>query len=499
MKAAGGGGGGERSIRIQTLRMKMRFASLRSAPRDLWYIYVLKFLESYSYFSMAVVCTIFLSDEFGLNDAQAGFAYGLMGTFSSVYGFVIGFVVDKIGIRRSLLLGCSLSLIGRCTLTFCQSPILLAVIMYIFLPAGHCLCIPVMTLAIKGYTTSKNRGFAYGIFYGIMNAGILVSGLVVDFFNMKYPRASMKYALNGTSTAHTFDADGWNLTANRCVFATGTMSTAVMLFVSFFFVENKGSSRFSSQDFNDDSNAKLLPSTDDSWSNSCTRKSLCEDLKEIGTDSSFWRFLGFTAIMINLRSLFRHLDATLPKYMMREFGDQVAKGSIYALNPLTIIFLVPIVSAVTTNIDNFEAIQIACALFVFILSFGEALWSPRLYDYTVSVAPKGKEGAFMALGNAPLFFSTMPVGLLSGYLLQVFCPAQGPRRSKEMWFVIGLITLSSPILLTITKKWIREPEHENELVELHVNGNQSNHSSQPENETQLLKSRGTSGDNAGSS
>ena len=92
---------------------------------------------------------------------------------------------------------------------------------------------------------------------------------------------------------------------------------------------------------------------------------------------------------------------------MREFGDQVAKGSIYALNPLTIIFLVPIVSAVTTNIDNFEAIQIglhlrliyspflnfvlvgaylsafsvfllafntsltACALFVFILSFGE--------------------------------------------------------------------------------------------------------------------------------
>ena len=240
-----------------------------TAPRDLWYIYVLKFLESYSYFSMAVsllslviftsrqinrmtlcvqvVCTIFLSDEFGLNDAQAGFAYGLMGTFSSVYGFVIGFVVDKIGIRRSLLLGCSLSLIGRCTLTFCQSPILLAVIMYIFLPAGHCLCIPVMTLAIKGYTTSKNRGFAYGIFYGIMNAGILVSGLVVDFFNMKYPRASMKYALNGTSTAHTFDADGWNLTANRCVFATGTMSTAVMLFVSFFFVENKGSSRFSSQ------------------------------------------------------------------------------------------------------------------------------------------------------------------------------------------------------------------------------------------------------------
>ena len=32
---------------------------------------------------------------------------------------------------------------------------------------------------------------------------------------------------------------------------------------------------------------------------------------------------------------------------------------------------------------------------------------------------EGKEGTFMALSSAPLFFATLPVGLLSGYLLEV--------------------------------------------------------------------------------
>jgi len=31
------------------------------------------------------------------------------------------------------------------------------------------------------------------------------------------------------------------------------------------------------------------------------------------------------------------------------------------------------------------------------LSVGEAFWSPRTYDYTMSIAPLGKEASFSAL------------------------------------------------------------------------------------------------------
>jgi dipeptide/tripeptide permease len=175
--------------------------------------------------------------------------------------------------------------------------------------------------------------------------------------------------------------------------------------------------------------------------------------------------------------IFRHLDATLPKYMMREFGDDVPKGTIYSINPVLIIVLVPLVSAATTNVDPLVMIHIgsyvsavsvfalvastsigACVLFVTLLSVGEALWSPRLYDYTMSICPEGREGTYMALSNAPLFLAKLPVGMLSGILLQTYCPSEGERHSQTMWLIIGMMTISSPILMTVCWNYISQRE-----------------------------------------
>lgn len=37
----------------------------------------------------------------------------------------------------------------------------------------------------------------------------------------------------------------------------------------------------------------------------------------VGGDQEFWKFLAMCAITVNLKSIFRHLDATLPKYQIR--------------------------------------------------------------------------------------------------------------------------------------------------------------------------------------
>ena len=55
-------------------------------------------------------------------------------------------------------------------------------------------------------------------------------------------------------------------------------------------------------------------------------------------------------------------------------------------------------------------------MFIVILSIGEALWSPRLYEYTAMIAPKGREGTYMALASAPNFAAKLAVGGLSGTL-----------------------------------------------------------------------------------
>lgn len=55
----------------------------------------------------------------------------------------------------------------------------------------------------------------------------------------------------------------------------------------------------------------------------------------------------------------------------------------------------------------------AAALFVLMLSLGEAVWSPRWYDYSMAVAPNGREGVFTALASAPLFAAMLPTGAVS--------------------------------------------------------------------------------------
>ena len=57
-------------------------------------------------------------------------------------------------------------------------------------------------------------------------------------------------------------------------------------------------------------------------------------------------------------------------------------------------------------------VEWATVLFVIQLSLGESIWSPRWYDYSMSVAPEGREGVFTAMASAPLFLGKFVTGTL---------------------------------------------------------------------------------------
>jgi hypothetical protein len=125
------------------------------------------------------------------------------------------------------------------------------------------------------------------------------------------------------------------------------------------------------------------------------------------TSPTFWRFSVLTLFLINLNTIFRHLDATLPTYLVRCFGKGYPKGIIYSINPFIIMWLTPVIAALTTTSAHYDMIKYggyvsaispfflviatetwAVVLFVIFLSLGEAIWSPRVYDYTMSIAPE---------------------------------------------------------------------------------------------------------------
>ena len=97
-------------------------------------------------------------------------------------------------------------------------------------------------------------------------------------------------------------------------------------------------------------------------------------------------------------------------------------------------------------------------LFVVLLSVGEAFYSPRLYEYTAAIAPKGQEASYMAMSSLPFFLAKLLVAPFSGVLLAHFCPDTGLRHSGTLWLIIGLSTLIAPVGLFVFQRFIRVHE-----------------------------------------
>jgi hypothetical protein len=227
---------------------------------------------------------------------------------------------------------------------------------------------------------------------------------------------------------------------------------------------------------------------------------------------AFYRFLAFMALVVGVRMIFYHLNYTLPDFAVRELG----KGAPFAqvssmLNSLLILALVPLCGVLTQKISAYRMVTVgsfisACsvlflsappewfqpladgwlgklichkwlnvpgpvnpvyiAIFLFTigLSIGEALWSPRLYEYAASIAPRGQEASYMALSLLPYFFAKFGAGTLSGVLLASFCPATGPRNPQLMWYLVACMAVVTPLGTILLRKHLQVQEAGREPV-----------------------------------
>ncbi|KAA8498560.1 hypothetical protein FVE85_6145 [Porphyridium purpureum] len=430
-----------------------RWNELRDAPRELWVIYIMKFLSSYSYFSFALVLTMYLTDEFGMDDTEAGWAYGSYGLMSTVFGVVCGWVIDLMGVRQSLIIGALVGCSARLVLALTSSRFVVLATLYIFLPFAECLGIPILSIGIKRYTNAANRTFAFSFYYSIMNIAALIAGPLVDIVRGLFPQ--------GLQVA------GYDLSALRVVLLTSAISTFLMILAVWMGVREI--------EVDDDGNVvEFEPNKQSAW----------DSTMEVLRSVAFWRLTLFTFLMVGVRLVFRHVDATLPKYLTREFGPSAPFGLVYAINPFLIIFFVPVIGMMTREVDSYTMIVVgsyvsaiapfwiclgnhywAVFLFMFTLSVGEAIYSPRTYEYVLSLSSSGQEGLYSSLASAPLFSVKLIVGGMSGWLLTQYCPLHGERHSATLWAIVGASSLVSPILMTLMWELINPTKPQEETDE----------------------------------
>ncbi len=191
------------------------------------------------------------------------------------------------------------------------------------------------------------------------------------------------------------------------------------------------------------------------------------------------RFIFFIFALIPVQTLFAHNWLTIPYYLDRAFQGSVVGEyfEVFAnLNPILIFILAPIVAGLTAKANIYKMMiygTLVMALpafllttgpnlvlfltYILLMSIGEAMWQPRFLQWIAEIAPEGKTGAYMGIGQMPWFLTKVVTGLYSGIFITKYCPRPElglEQQTGKMWLFHAMIAMVSPIALILAKKWM---------------------------------------------
>jgi MFS family permease len=440
------------------------FKVLKDCPREYWVIQAVNLLDSFAYFAFLNIAVVFLSENLGLSDVRAGYVFTVFTTTVTLMLFFSGFITDSLGIRKAMYLAMGLLLISRGGIALCgffpSFPHRTALIwpLFLLLAPGTAMVQTVFQAAVRRYTSERARGAGFSMWYLVMNIGAALGGFAIDFVRL------------------TLKAN------NTWIVNIGVVGAVLCTFLTLLFIRNE------LQIFAPGEKSESEPKKP------VERKLPWQILREVVTQSAFWRFIVLVSCVIGVRAVFLYIALLSPKYWLRVIGENAPMGLFQAINPILIvvglIIFIPLankfniykmlvfggfISALSVfalvlpwrwfSSDIVSGYTAMTVLSLVILSIGEIIWSPKLQEYTAAVAPAGQEGSYLGMSLMPYFFAKTFISLLSGHMLLRFCP-EGiqPRiiagtlpfwRSPEaMWFLLGAFALLGLSVAIIFKGWL---------------------------------------------
>lgn len=426
----------------QQLSMRESFRLMFKASRAYWLVNLVNFADGIAYFGILNLLTLFIHDRLGITDQMTGIAVSFFTGMVTLFMFFGGFVSDRLGVRKALMWSLLFLLAGRIFLT--SSPMFDAAgsllwTSLILMALGSGVLQPALYAGAKEFSDPRTSAISYSLIYAIMNLGIVIESFLSPFIR-----------------AHGgIEGVFWAMTAVNLL----ALVALLILFT------RKVEDRDRVVDYEQPPEEY---------------QTLGQKLKSLPILDA--RFMLFIFVLLPVRTMFAHQWLTLPHYIMRCFPESV--GARYewfqGLNPLIITFAVPIIAAMTRNVNVIWMMFLGTAVsaastfilapapdvtllivYILIFSFGEAIWSSRFYEYIADIAPAGRVGAYMGLAGIPWFLAKFLTGFYSGFMLDKFIPEHGAQDSGTLWVIYGFIALISPLGLLLMKNWMTKPlKHE---------------------------------------
>ncbi len=456
------------------------FGVLRETRSEYWGIQLVNFLDCTAYFALLNIAAVFLSEDLGLDDRSAGYTVAVFTSATSIFLLFSGMTTDWLGIRRSL----NLALWGQLLLRGAMVGVALApelpqrgliagVLFFLMAPfmAG---IQTVFQAATNRFTTRRSRSAGFNLWYLFMNIGAAAAGFSIDL---------IRKAL-GLPNVH--------------VFTLGVI-TAVLCLVAARLLVRSEEQLVSPGDPAGVQAEEAKVEHRNPWK--IWREMLCEP--------ALWRLLVLVLLIVGVRAVFAYLYLLMPKYWLRTIGPEAAIGTLNAINPVGIViglvlfipfanrwgvFRMLVYGAMVSAVALFplavpwtafglpigQAHYLMALLAMILLTIGEVVWSPKLYEYTAAIAPKGQEGTYLGLSLVPWFLAKTLVSAFSGHLLERWSPetvtVEGATvplqqamvagqlgywdRPEALWLLLGGYALAGCLIAALLEKWLTQGTRE---------------------------------------
>lgn len=472
-----------------------KFTVLKGAARELWLTFAIKLLNFAAYAVTNFTLKRWLSTEFGYSDQQALGIVAIWSISMTVVTLLVGALTDAIGLRKTFFLGVWVCIFARAVMVFAPGPWFAIAFGMFPLAIGEALGTPVLVAAVRKYSTTRQRSIAFSGSYMMVNIGSFMAVFLFDAVRQNLGELGY-LSLPG----------GGSLTTYRALFLVSFGIQLLML--PLIWLIRPG------LEVTDDGVKINPPSIKRAGANflenffaavGFSLKETVRIFRELFKESGFYRLLAFLMLIAFLKLIFMQMYYVFPEFGIRELGAGAPVGKLWGINAILIIFLTPIIGALTQRFPAYGMVTLGgaisaasvfimtlpvawfqpladgafgqwlghgylglkgtvhpyylmIAMYVIVLSFGEAFYSPRVYEYASAIAPKGQEASYGALSYVPFLLAKLLIGTFSGFLLAKYCPADGARDSGTMWLFVALTATVAPVGLIALRKFIRVHE-----------------------------------------
>ncbi|MBM3852240.1 MAG: MFS transporter [Verrucomicrobia bacterium] len=452
------------------------FGVLKETRAEYWGIQIINFLDCTAYFALLTIASVFLSEDLGLDDKSAGYTITIFTSATSLMLLFSGMTTDWLGIRRSL----NLTLLGHLGLRGAMVWIgltpslphrgLLAGVVFLLMAPFMAALQTIFQAGTNRFTTRRSRSAGFNLWYLFMNIGAAAAGFAIDIVRKVLA------------------------VPNVHIFTLGVITAVLCLVVGRLMIHTE----------------EQLVSADDPPDAQQAEKKVehrnpFKIWREIIAEPTLWRLLVLVALIVGVRAVYAYLYLLMPKYWLRTIGPEAAIGTLNAINPIGIViglvlfiplankfrvFRMLVYGAMISSIALFplavpwtaygldigQTHYVMALLCMVLVTIGEVVWSPKLYEYTAAIAPKGQEGTYLGLSLVPWFLAKTGVSAMSGHLLETWSPekvtvngAAVPlqqamlehqlgywQRPEAMWLILGGYALAGCIVAAFLEKWLTQ-------------------------------------------